>query len=82
MDEMNNISNTGTVTSRIQLGTELRRVVVEHVEAHPDARAEVASSLGVPADSVDKLLKKPNWDVDLGLRLVDRFNIAFHVVRN
>ena len=82
MDEMKSISNTGMVTSRIHLGTELRRVVVEHVEAHPDAKAEVASSLGVPADSVDKLLKKPHWDVDLGLRLVDRFNIAFHVVRS
>jgi hypothetical protein len=57
-------------------------VVVEHVEAHPGAKADVASSLGVPADSVDKSLKKPYWDVDLSLRLVDRFNIAFHVVRN
>lgn len=82
MDQMMSPRKTGTVTSRIQLGTELRRVVVEHVKAHPGAKAEVASSLGVPIDSVDKLLKKPYWDVDLSLRLVDRFNIAFHVVND
>lgn len=73
--------DTEQVTPRTSLGTQLRDVVVEHVQAEQLTDADLATRLGLHRDVVQSLFNKPHWDLDLGLRIVQRLNVPFRLTR-
>lgn len=63
-----------------QLKRDLRQLVVDHVEHHAGAAEKLAGELRVPVESVDVLMERPKWDLDLTLKLLDVLNVAPRVV--
>lgn len=71
--------DTGRVTPRTRLGTQLRDVVVQHVAQAHVSEADIAAKLGVHDEVVRSLLAKRHWDLDLGLRIVQRLDVPFRL---
>lgn len=66
--------------ARTRLSSDLRRVAVDHVLAHPGSELELAETLDVTTDAIEHLIRKPYWDIELTLRVLDRLHVPFRVV--
>ena len=63
-----------------ELRRELRGLVVDRVRDDGDARLTIATKLAVPVESVDLLMKRPQWDMALVMRILDALEVAPRVV--
>lgn len=62
-----------------QLGSQLRQLVVEQVGEEPTARAQLATGLGLPVESVDKMLGRERWDLGLAMASAEALGMRVHV---
>lgn len=63
-------------TVEVELGRDLRQLVIEHVRDNKDAVQLVSQGLGVPTQSVERLLKRPIWDLSLTFRVLDSLGMS------
>lgn len=63
-----------------QLEHDLRQVVVDRVRSDAEALDMIADGLGVPAASVEQLLKRSRWDLGLSMQILDQLKVRLRVV--
>jgi DNA-directed RNA polymerase specialized sigma24 family protein len=75
------MNHTDAMTPRTQLGTQLRDVVVQHVNVHNVTYDDLATALQVRVEAVESLMTKQQWDLELALQLVSELGVRFRVVQ-
>ena len=70
------------VDTRSKLEDGIRGLVVERLESDPQARHVLSRWLGLPAESVDRLLSRDRWDLSLAMSVADYLGLDLHVSRS
>ncbi len=68
------------MTARRVLADQLRQFVLDQVADGTVTVTAIAEALDVSKKSIESLLAKPRWDIDLSLALIGRLGLAFQVV--
>lgn len=63
-----------------QVRHDVRQLVVDKVQAHPEARTALAMALSVPEHSIDRMLTRDVWDLSFALQTADALGMTLHVV--
>lgn len=63
-----------------QVRHDVRQLVVDKVQAYPEARAALATALSVPEHSIDRMLSRDVWDLTFALQTADALGMQLHVV--
>jgi len=63
-----------------ELESGVRSAVLERVNELPDAKAQLAERLQMPAESVEKMLSQARWDLGLAAKLADQLGMRLRVV--
>lgn len=79
MDVRTGEDETVIVEARQEVGAGVRATVVERLATDPDLKAILATSLGVPTSSVEKMIEQEFWDLDLGLTVANLLRIPLRV---
>lgn len=65
-----------------RVGSDLRALVIDQISADPDAKAALARGLSVPEASIDVLMRRGHWDLDLALVSADVLGLEIRVGRD
>lgn len=68
--------------TRSKLERGIRGLVVERVESDPQAKQVLSTWLGLPTESVDRLLTRDRWDLSLAMSVADHLGLDLRVSRS
>lgn len=69
------------MSASLQLGEEIREIVLGQVKGDPQSRARLAHALRIPEPSVDRMMSAKVWDLKLALESAEALGLSLHVTR-